>query len=214
MQDPEAFCFGIDAVELANFVPPSSRLKPRRACDLGSGNGIVSVLLAAKKHYGVTAVEIQAAAAELCHRNAELNGLSNQMTTVCAAMQDFAREPLNRAAFDITVCNPPYEPKSIGKPSESEPVRIARFEECVTLGEVIECAAMLTKFGGKFYTVHKTCRLSEVLSLCTQSRLEPKVLQILRPAPIKPPHLFLLSCTKNGKPGLRLLPERTVGKYI
>ncbi len=161
-QDPAAFCFGSDAVELANFVPKAG--KAQAACDLGAGNGILSVLLAAKKNYRVTAVEIQSAAAALCRKNAEYNGLTDRIAVVNQAMQEFC-VPANRGAFDIVVCNPPYEPTLSGEPSASEAERIARFEVFVTLTEVIAAAAHLTKFGGKFYLVHKTQRLAEALTL-------------------------------------------------
>ena len=212
LQKTEGFCFGSDAVELANFVPVATRFSAS-ACDLGAGNGIISVLLAAKKNYTVTAVEIQNSAAQLCEKNIELNGLAGKITVVNAAMQDFCRAE-NKGVFDVTVCNPPYEPLCKGEQSLVDAVRTARFEEAVTLQEVILTAAHLTKFGGKFYLVHKVERLSEVLRLCSEQLVEPKILQILRPASHKPPHLFLLQCTKNGKTGLRVLPEREIRSHV
>ena len=58
IQDPEKFCFGVDAVFLSDFV----RVRPGESVlDLGTGNGIIPVLLSAKteaRH--ITGLEIQA----------------------------------------------------------------------------------------------------------------------------------------------------------
>ena len=77
IQDPDKFCFGSDAVELANFAEVSARDK---GVELGSGSGVVSILLAGKAGIGsVTGVEIQSDMAELMRRNIELNGLGEKV---------------------------------------------------------------------------------------------------------------------------------------
>jgi len=210
IQDDECFCFGTDSVELANFVVPG---KNKPACDLGSGSGILSVLLAAKKGYKVTAVEVQERLAELCQKNVELNNLQQQITVVNQRMQDFCVNE-NKGKFDVVITNPPYQKLGSGDARVNESILIARSEILVTLDKVIECASHLTKFGGLFYIVHKTERLAEVITLCTQNLLQPKILQVLTPNSTKPPHLFLLSCIKNGKAGIKVLKERTVNMKV
>lgn len=209
-QDPLAFCFGSDAVELANFVPDGQN---KNLCDIGAGNGILSVLLAAKKGYKVTAVEIQKSAYGICKENIELNGLQSAVTAVNMPVQEFCKGE-NAGAFSAVVCNPPYEKVLSGDVSKVESIRIARSEEKLVLSEAVKCAAHLTKFGGRFYMVHKTERLGETLKLCIEALLEPKILQILRPSKDKPPHLFLLMCQKNGGAGLKVLKEREVKASI
>ena len=88
IQDDELFCFGCDAVELANFVKGSNA----DACDLGCGNGIIATLIAAKRGMRVTGVEIQPESASLAERNARLNSLADRIEIVCARMQDFAAQ--------------------------------------------------------------------------------------------------------------------------
>ena len=58
IQNPNAFCFGCDAVEIANFVSGGAK---DYAVDLGSGTGIITILLAGKKGIRTTGVEIQPA---------------------------------------------------------------------------------------------------------------------------------------------------------
>ena len=209
IQDTEQFRFGCDAVELANFV---GGRKGGRACDLGAGNGIISVLLAAKRNMSVTAVEIQPAAAELCRRNAELNGLGDKICVVNEPMQIFA-EKAEKGSFDVVVCNPPYSEVGTGEKSLSESKATARHEIKVKLHEVVSAAAGLCKFGGAFYMVNAVSRLAETLNLLCINKLEPKVLQILTPNETKPPHLFLIKAVLHGKKGIEVLPERPVKAF-
>lgn len=209
IQNTEQFCFGCDAVEIANFVSKSGKGFVN-ACDLGSGNGIISILIASKKGYSVTAVELQSSVASLCSRNIELNNLTDKVRVVNEDMLKFGLCKDNLGKYDVVVSNPPYETIGSGQQSMTTEVRIARSEEAVTLEGVIKSASNLCKFGGKFYLVHKAERLADAIAICTKCKLEPKVLQVLTPNDTKSPHLFMMSCTKGGKAGISILKERSV----
>ncbi len=203
VQDDRFFPFGTDGVELANFVSGTPR---DRAIDLGCGSGIVPVLVAGKKGIPTVGVEIQKAVAELAERNARLNGLPVEILNM--RVQDL-KNVYPAGSFTIVTCNPPYRRAGSGEKSLTEEVRIARHEVALTLYDVLDAAAWLLSTGGKFFTVHITERLDEVIYAATERRLMPKVLQILRPGG-KKPHIFLLKCIKDGKQGLEVLPERNV----
>ena len=202
VQDDELFCFGTDAVELANFAAPH---KNSRVCDLGAGSGIISVLLAGKFGCKVTAVEIQERCCELIRENAAMNNLD--IEAVNMPMQEF------KGHFDGVICNPPYAKKGSGMGRENESERIACTEEKVTFSEVADCAARLLSTGGKFWVIHHVTRLAEVIAVLVGKRLEPKKLQILRPTDGKAPHLFMLECIRDGKTGITVLGERTPRVY-
>ena len=201
IQDDAFFPFGTDGVELANFAEGDSR---DRALDIGCGTGIVPVLLAGKKGVPTVGVDIQPAVAELARRNARLNDLPVEIVT--ADIRDY-RKLFAAGSFTVVTCNPPYRRAGSGRASASDSVRIARHEVTLTLADVLDAAAYLLPTGGKFFMVHMTERLDEVIAGCVSRRLAPKVLQILRPAD-KKPHLFLLRCLKDGKQGMEVLPER------
>lgn len=199
IQDTDLFLFGTDGVELANFAAPT---KGTRVCDLGAGTGIISVLLAGKYGCKVTAVEVQEKCCALLTENAALNNLDIKVEHM--RMQEF------NGRFDVVVCNPPYSKTGSGYPRGTDAERIACFEECVTFDEVAATAERLLSTGGKFYLIHHITRLAEVIATLKAHRLEPKRLQILRPADNKPPHLFMAECRKDGNEGIVVLPERTV----
>lgn len=207
IQDKNGFCFGTDSVEIANFVKAQ---KNQKACDLGAGNGIISILIAKKQNLLVTAVEVQKNSANLIEKNIILNGLSDKIKVLNCKMQDLVIGS-TKGEYDIVVTNPPYSKVEAGFKCSIDNISIARQEVLVTLAEVIATASHLVKFGGDFYIVHKIERLAEVITLCTNNLLEPKILQILTPNKNKKPHLFMLKATKNGKAGLIVLSERAVG---
>ena len=80
IQNPERFCFGMDAVLLSGF----ARAKKQERClDLGCGNGIIPILMEAKtegKHF--TGLEIQPESADMARRSVALNGLQDRIDIV------------------------------------------------------------------------------------------------------------------------------------
>lgn len=206
IQRPDVFRFGCDAVELADFVTGT---QSDYACDLGSGSGIIAILLAGKKGIKTTAVEIQPVMAEMSGRSVLYNSLGDKIEVVNAPMQSFP-SPDRIGKYSIVVCNPPYRKAGSGEKQKTDSVALARHEIAVTFEEVAVVASKLLKQGGAFYTVNQTERLAEVMFLCRSHRLEPKILQILTPSQCKKPHLFLLKCVMDGKSGLSVLPERVV----
>ena len=73
IQDPGRFCFGMDAVLLSGF----ARVKPgERALDLGTGTGIIPILLEARTQgESFTGLEIQEESADMARRSVSMNGL-------------------------------------------------------------------------------------------------------------------------------------------
>ena len=209
IQNPFAFCFGCDAVELANFVTGGCKDK---AVDLGSGTGIITLLLAGKKNIRCTGVEIQSDMADMSRRSIALNGLTNA-DIINAPMQRIT-EHIPPGSTTIVVCNPPYRKVGTGERQGSDSVALARHEIAVTLKEVVQTAKSLLSTGGSFYIIHQSQRLAEVMYECKSVGLEPKILQVLAPQNNKPPHLFMLKCTYGGAEGMTVLPQRIVNTIV
>ena len=74
IQNKDCFCFGMDAVLLSSFAKAQ---KNEQVLDLGTGNGVIPILMQAKNPdaAGFTGLEIQAVSADLARRSVELNGI-------------------------------------------------------------------------------------------------------------------------------------------
>lgn len=199
IQDPDKFCFGCDAVELADFADVSGR---DRAVELGSGSGVISILLAGKKGIGhITGIEIQSDMAELMQRNIELNKLSDKVEVINAPMQNISAY-FQKGACNVVVTNPPYRKVGSGFMQSEDSKAVSRHELKVTLAEVLDTAAYLLGTGGRLYLVHHVERLAEVIHECKKRALEPKRLRLLVPKEGKKPYVFLLKCLKDGAEGI------------
>ncbi len=156
-QRQKGYRFTLDAVLLAAFAPAGARV-----LDLGSGCGIVGLLLlAAGKAAHVTAVERQPHLAALCRRNAHENGWAKRLQVV----EGDLRQVLDPAAlpYDVVVFNPPYFPLRAGRRCP-EPGRDAARNECHgTLADFAAAAAQALKPGGHAAAIVAAERAGELL---------------------------------------------------
>ena len=146
IQAESGFRFGTDSVLLAGFVTAG---KKDRIVDLGTGTGVIAILLEGRTGAELTAVEIQPVQCDMAERSAKMNG--QDIKVINADMRE-AHKELGTGSFDIAVCNPPYYPANSGKLSkkgEGEYESAATQDLFCTMDEVAKSAARLIKFGGK-----------------------------------------------------------------
>lgn len=207
IQNKELFCFGMDAVLLANF----TRVKEGQThIDLGTGTGVIPILLAAKtKGSHFTGLEIQEYCAEMAFRSVQLNHLGDRVSIVCGDIKEVSCN-YKKASFDVVTSNPPYICESHGLKNPDEAKNIARHEILVNLREVAEAAAYLLKPGGSFFMVHKPFRLAEIFACFHDYKLEPKRMQMVHPYIDKEPNMVLIEGVKDGGSMLRIEPPMIV----
>lgn len=201
IQKEDGFCFGIDAVLLSYFaqVPKNGSV-----IDLGTGTGIIAVLVAAKKDPArVVGLEIQADMAEMASRSVALNGLDGQISIVRGDIRD-AVQIFGPSSFDAVVTNPPYMEKGGGLLNPEDARAISRHEILCSLEDVISVSARLLKSGGKFSMVHRPHRLVDIMYHMRKYRIEPKLMRLVHPSPGKRPNMVLISGTKDGRAELRV----------
>lgn len=197
IQNPQKFCFGMDAVLLSGFV----RVKEgAQVLDLGTGTGIIPILLEAKtKAKHLTALEIQEESADMARRSVRLNGLEDKIDIVTGDIKE-ADRIFAAASFDVITCNPPYMIGEHGLTNPDAPKAIARHEILCTLNDVVKNASRLLKPGGSFFMVHRPFRLAEIITVMTQYKLEPKRMQLVYPYVDKEPNMVLIEGCRGGKP--------------
>ena len=208
IQDPGRFCFGMDAVLLSGFAKAKEGDK---VLDLCTGTGIIPILMEAKteaEHF--TALEIQEDSADMARRSVLLNRLEEKIDIVTGDLKE-ADTLFKAASFDVITCNPPYMTGHHGLQNKDEAKTIARHEVLCTLEDVIRVSAKLLKPGGNFFMVHRPFRLSEIMVLLHQYKLEPKRMQLVYPYVDKEPNMVLIEANRGGKP--RLTVEKPLIVY-
>lgn len=214
IQKKDGFCFGVDAVLLANF---ADIRKNDRVLDLGTGTGIIAVLIAAKTGASsVTGLEIQPEISEMAERSVKLNGLQNRLDIVCGDIKN-ALDLFGQSKFDAIVTNPPYMNKGGGLLNPSDTMAVSRHELLCTLEDVIRVSSRLLVPGGRFAMVHRPDRLADIIFHMRSHGVEPKYLRFVHPSPYKKPNMVLIRGMRGGKPLLKVLEPLYVydetGKY-
>jgi len=170
-QAKKGYRFSIDALLLENFI---SGRRFERGIELGTGSGIISILLARRlKDTAITAVEIQKSLAERAKRNVSLNGLDGKVEVLLKDIKEL-KKVFKTNEFDFAFSNPPFRKPKTGRMSISEERAVARHEIEITLPDLIKTAAYLLKHSGKFYLIYHPFRLAELIEMLRKARLEPK----------------------------------------
>ena len=214
IQNPERFCFGVDAVLLTDFV----KVKPgERVLDLGTGTGVIPILLEAKtqgRHF--TGLEIQEESADMARRSVRYNHLSEKVDIVTGDIKE-AAEIFKTASFDVITTNPPYMRGQHGLENMTDARTIARHEVLCTLEDVVREGAGILKPGGHFFMVHRPHRLIEIISTLVKYKLEPKRMKMVHPFVDKDAKMVLIEAVRGGKSMIKVEPPlvvyRDVGVY-
>lgn len=183
------------------------RLKPGlRVCDLGSGTGLLGLLLLQRQpELHVSGVEIQERAVQLAQKAAAENQLTARLTVYHLDLR-VVRNVFPTGSFDLVVCNPPYYPPATGRTAVQDAIRTARAEVDCSLADVCRAASFLLRWGGSFCLVHKPERLTDLLCTLRTAALEPKRLRLVCTTADAAPSLVLLEARRGGKPGLTVEP--------
>ena len=199
IQHPKKFCFGMDAVLLSAF----ARVEEGEiAIDLGTGTGILPILLEAKtKGAHFTGLELQEESSDMARRSVLYNHLEEKIDIVCGDMTK-ATELFGPSSFDVVTSNPPYMIGGHGLTNPNDAKMIARHEITMTLEDLIRETAHILKPQGRCYFVHRPFRLVEILSLMHEYKIEPKRMRLVYPYADKEPNMVLVEGIRGGKPRL------------
>ncbi len=208
IQNEKRFCFGMDAVLLTGFAQVR---EGECVLDLGTGTGVIPILLAAKtpgRHF--TGLELSAASADMARRSVALNGLEQRVEIVQGDIRK-AGELFAPASFDTVTSNPPYMVGTHGLLNADPEKAAARHEIWCTLEDVVRAAARLLRPGGRFFMVHRPFRLAEIIRALSQYGLEPKRMRLVYPYADREPNMVLIESVRGGRP--RMTVERPLIVY-
>ena len=201
IQNPNKFCFGMDAVLLSGF---ANVKKGEKVLDMGTGTGIIPILLEAKtegQHF--TGLEIQEESADMARRSVAYNHLESKIDIVTGDIKT-ASEIFQRASFDVITSNPPYMTNAHGIKNPEAPKAIARHEVLCTLDDLVREASRLLRPGGRFYLIHRPFRLVEIFQTLTTYKLEPKRMKLVYPFVDKEPNMVMIEAVRGGKSMIKI----------
>lgn len=205
--DTDLFSPTTDSFALGYFASPK---RGERVLDLGSGTGLLGILLLAREPSLILeCVEQSAAATALAERSLRENGWAERVTLRCGDLRDAACLPA-AGSMDYVLSNPPYFPTGSGASADGAR-RSAREETDCTLDDVCAAASRSLRWGGRFALVHRPERLTDLLCTLRGHGLEPKRLRFVVSAPERAPSLVLAEARRGGRSGLTIESPLVIG---
>ena len=180
---------GTDGVLLGAWFPLEADMS---VLDIGTGTGLIALMAAQRGAGSVTAVEIDADAADQARCNAANSPWSSLIRVECTDISDFTAV----SGFDRIVCNPPFFRNSLRCPDAGR--NTARHNDSLSFEKLSGRAAALLADGGMLCVVlpfdasesFVKCALAEGLNLCRKTDIIT--------APGKSPKRSLLAFTKQN----------------
>jgi tRNA1Val (adenine37-N6)-methyltransferase len=201
-QSKEGYRFSVDSLLLYDFVNLG---KVHNIADLGTGSGIVGILLA-KKYPDSRAVlfEIQESLVRLAQNNLAINCLEHRAEVVGCDLRLLPASGFSAGKYDLVVSNPPFRLAKSGRLNISEEKAIARHEIRLNLCELIEAASFLLRAKGRLCMIYHPGRLSELIRILREKECEPKRLRFVHSNRSSEAKMVLVEAVKRGRAGLRV----------
>ena len=217
IQDPEEFCYGVDAVILADFMSKRAKniRQNSRIIDLGTGSGIIPLILTQKTEAeSIFGVEIQENSCDRASRSAQLNELEDRLEFILSDINDLIMQrPELKGSFDAVTCNPPYTSGGGGMKSENTAKMIARHETTAGLDDFVRVSSELLRDRGELFMVHRPSRLVDIFVSSRKYRLEPKAIRLVLPREGEEANIVLIHMVKNGGADLSVLPSLVIHEH-
>lgn len=204
VQDNDMFNFSLDSILLPNFVTINKKID--KILDIGCGNAPIPLILSTKTKAQIVGVEIQEEVYKLALESVNINKKNNQIAIINKDINDYYKN-IETDSFDVITSNPPFfkyiETSNINK---SDYKTIARHEVKLNLNQLFNIAKKLLKNNGVIAIVHRPERFVEVVEEMKKNNIEPKKVQFVYPKKNMSANIMLIEGSKNGKPGLKILP--------
>lgn len=202
IQNPEVFCFGVDAVLLAHYA--KVKKQGENILDIGTGTGIIPILMHAIYQKGkYQGIDIQQEMIEMASRSVKLNQIQVDIEMKEVDIKNY-KEYFAQGTFDLITCNPPYMKGVCGLKNEHPSKTIARHEVACTLEDIIHASSYMLKHRGRLCMIHRPHRLVDIMDLMRKNKIEPKHIQLVYPKKDKEPTMVLIEGIHHSNPELRV----------
>ena len=137
--------------------------------DIGSGTGLLSLMLAQQSAAHITAIEIEDGAFEQTRTNFDLSPWKDRFNTIHSSIQDYAAK--NKAnLFDCIITNPPFYEGDLNSPDNAK--NLAAHSTALPWDALSEAAASLLQENGAWYVLVPTLRAYTIQKLALNDGLQ------------------------------------------
>lgn len=223
-QDTDRFCFGIDAVLLANFALRNISYNNNtilNIADLCSGTLPIPLIMYAKRKNGIKidAYEYDEEQVLLSKKSIlenkkvdlsideDIKIFNMDIKNIINQKNDYV-DIYNK--YDVVTCNPPYIKINSGEKNEKINMSISKHEMLITFEDICKIVSLILKSNKKFFMIHRTSRLSELIFILKKYKLEPKTIQFIHQKYNDISNLVLIESVKCGGEETKVLEPLVV----
>lgn len=198
IQDPEKFCFGMDAVLLSGYV----KVKPgERLWILEQGQGLFPYCWKRRQWEATLPDWKSSRKARIWPGAAWRLIIWNERSTLSREISKKLPVCLG-CLFRRSHKQPSLHDRQHGLTNPGDAKKIARHEILCTLEDVIREGAALLRPGGRLCLVHRPFRLAEIITLMVKYKTEPKRMRLVYPYADREPNMVLIEGQRGAKSGM------------
>lgn len=195
-QPQDGYCYNSDSIFLFDFIQSFS---PKgKLLDVGSGCGIIGLLLAKFCNIQLQMVEKQELMAFYSQKNSEVNGIESQMH-----QGDFL-EMAFEEAFDAVVSNPPFWDSDVMQ-SADDHINACRYTQHLPFEAFVEKVKKILRFRGDFFFCYDAKQLPHVMQVLMEMNLRPEVIKMVHSKKERDAGIFFCKATKGSKARTKVL---------
>jgi tRNA1(Val) A37 N6-methylase TrmN6 len=184
LQKRKGYRFSLDAPLLADFIQTRA---DDEGLELGTGSGVIALLLSIKPFRHLTALELQPTLFELAAKNVRLNGLTERISVLQQDLVAFCPP----RTYDLIFANPPYFALGKGNLSGSSEKSIAKHELKCDIFAIMRKTVELLSPHGRACFVFPEARRAEFSEAAAASGLRLRRERRVLPRSGERPNLFL-----------------------
>lgn len=167
----------------------------QRVLDIGTGTGLIAIMLAQRSTAGIDAIEIEKIAAKQAIENSSNSPWKDRIRVHPISLQEFLI--VHKVKYDLIVSNPPYYTNSYTNPDPER--KIARHNEMLSPDELFSGVSEILSAKGRFAIVYPSDLLSTLNEKALKYNLYMNRITEVFPTPQKPSKRILAEFSfQNG----------------
>jgi tRNA1Val (adenine37-N6)-methyltransferase len=178
-QENAAMKVGTDGVLLGTWTNTEN---VQTILDIGTGTGLISLMLAQRSEATITAIEIDKNACVDASLNFQQSPWHDRLKIVQISFQEYLNS--THQLFDCVVCNPPYFTRSVKSGTEARSA--ARHNDILPFEVLVEGVSRILHTTGRFSVVLPSSDEAGFRYLAANFRLFPSRITRVKPKPSKP----------------------------
>jgi tRNA1Val (adenine37-N6)-methyltransferase len=137
--------------------------------DIGSGTGLLSLMLAQESAAHIIAIEIVASAFQQTKTNFELSPWKERLDVIHNSIQDYASNN-KETLFDCIITNPPFYEQDLNSPDNAK--NLAAHSTALPWDDLVKSVASLLQENGAWYVLVPTLRAYTMQKIASNYGLE------------------------------------------